>query len=63
MLRKGFQFKPYGLHRVQQLSDENMQRKAFCEDMIERSEFDEIFGDYLVYSNEATFHFSGKVNK
>jgi hypothetical protein len=55
VLRKRLQFKPYIPQLVQQLSD-NMQRKVFCE-------VDETFGDYLVFSDEATFHLSGKLNK
>jgi hypothetical protein len=37
--------------------------KAVCEDLIELFEIDETFGDCLIFSDEAAFHLSGKMNK
>lgn len=54
---------PYRLQLVQQLKDTDKPvRHDFCKDMQEKLK-DELFDDWLVFSDEATFLISGKVNK
>ena len=54
---------PYKLQLVQQLKDtDTPARRDFCIAMREKLE-DDGFDDRLVFSDEATFHVNGKVNK
>ena len=55
--------KPYKLQLVQAITDNDKRtREQFCVDMQEKLEEDE-FLERLVFSDEATFHTNGKVNK
>ena len=63
VLRKRLQMKPYRLQLVQALKeDDKRKRKEFCVAMLEKLEEDE-FDECLIFSDEATFHTNGKVNK
>lgn len=63
VLRKRLQMVPYKLKLVQQLKDTDKPlRRDFCIAMQEKLE-DNGFDDRLVFSDEATFHLNGKVNK
>lgn len=63
ILRKRLRFKPYKLQLVQALREgDKRKRKEFCVEMLDKLEEDD-FDDRLVFSDEATFHTSGKVNK
>ena len=54
--------KPYKLQVVQAITAADKQkRKQFCVDMQEK--FEDEFNERLVFSNEATFHTNGKVNR
>ena len=54
---------PYKLHLIQHLKDtDKPAREDFCTQMQAILEEDE-FDDRLVFSDEATFHLTGKVNK
>ena len=56
--------KSYKLSLVQALTNEdNEMRRIFCESMLEMEEGDEILFLRLVFSNEATFHLCGTVNR
>ena len=55
--------KPYKLQVVQVITAaDKRKRKQFCVDMQEKLEEDE-FNERLVFSDEATFHMNGKVNR
>ena len=55
--------KPYKLQVVQAITAADKQkRKQFCVDMQEKLEEDE-FNERLVFSDEATFHTNGKINR
>ncbi|PNF42612.1 hypothetical protein B7P43_G01283 [Cryptotermes secundus] len=55
--------KPYRLQLVQELTnDDKRKRMEFCDSMLEMME-DENFISRLIFSNEATFHLSGTVNR
>lgn len=63
VVRKRLRMTPYKLQLVQALNtDDRERRKQFCVAMQEKLE-DEEFEKRLVFSDEATFHTSGKVNK
>lgn len=63
ILRKRLHFKPYKLQFLQSLKPEDMpKRRDFCIALQDRLGEDE-FADRLVFSDEATFHLSGKVNR
>ena len=63
ILRKKLRLTPYKLHLHQALSVDDKQARAnFCIEMQARFEVDD-FADRLIFSNEATFHVSGKVNR
>lgn len=63
ILRKRLRFKPYKLQLVQALREgDKRKRKEFCVEMLDKLDEDD-FDDRLVFSDEATFHTSGKVNK
>ena len=63
VVRKHLHMIPYKLHLLQHLQDtDKPARKDFCtqmQAMLEENGFD----DRLVFSDEATFHLTGKVNK
>lgn len=63
VLRKRLKFRPYTFQMVQALkpSDKPL-RKAFCENLQDKLEVDG-FANRLVFTDEATFHVSGKVNR
>ena len=64
VLRNRLKLKPYKLRLVQALSDDDKRYRAqFCEWMMEMVEEDESFISRLVFSDEATFHLSGTVNR
>ena len=53
---------PYKLHLLQHLEDtDKPARKDFCTQM--QAMLEDRFDDCLVFSNKATFHLTGKVNK
>ncbi|PNF33541.1 hypothetical protein B7P43_G17404 [Cryptotermes secundus] len=55
--------KPYRLQLVQALTnDDKRKRTEFCDSMLEMME-DETFISRLIFSDEATFHLSGTVNR
>ncbi|PNF36342.1 hypothetical protein B7P43_G00512 [Cryptotermes secundus] len=61
-LRRRLHFKPYRLQLLQQINPEDYGRRLeFCVTMQEAVE-DEDFAAKLIFSNEAIFHLSGKVN-
>ena len=63
VVRKRLVMKPYKLQLVQAITaDDKQKRKQFCVDMQEKLEEDE-FNERLVFSDEATFHTNGKVNR
>ena len=62
MVRKRLHMIPYKLHLFQHLKDtDKSARKDFCTQM--QVMLADGFDDRLVYSDEATFHVNGKVNK
>lgn len=63
VLNKRLKFKAYKLTLVQALTENDKQlRTVFSVNMLEFMENDD-FGDRIVFSDEATFHVSGRVNK
>ena len=63
VVRKRLVMKPYKLQDVQAITAaDKRKRKQFCVDMQEKLEEDE-FNERLVFSDEATFHTNGKVNR
>lgn len=63
VLRKRLLYKPYRLQLVQALlPNDKVKRSEFCDQMLEIME-DGAFQQRLVFSDEATFHLSGKVNR
>lgn len=63
VLRKRLQFKPYKFQMVQALKPADLpKRTQFCQELQLRLEEDG-FEDRLVFTDEATFHLSGKVNR
>jgi hypothetical protein len=63
VLRRHLQFKPYRVQLLQQLTPNDYGRRLeFCIQMHEAMEDDEFAGK-LIFSDEATFHLSGKVNR
>lgn len=63
ILRKRLQMKPYHLQLVQALKPADYAlRASFCVDFLALMEENE-FHERVVYSDEATFHLSGKVNR
>jgi len=62
-VRKRLQMRPYKLQIVQELkANDKQKRMQFCIDMQQEPEEDQ-FDEKLVFSDEATFYTSGKVNK
>ena len=63
IVRKRLAMKPYKLQVAQAITAADKQKhKQFCVDMQEKLEEDE-FNGRLVFSDEATFHLNGKVNR
>ena len=63
VLRKRLQMKASKLHVVQAITDSDKRtREQFCVDMRDKLEENE-FLERVVFSDEATFHTSGKVSK
>ena len=55
--------KPYKLTMVQHITDEDkVARMQFCVEMFDRIADNETFLDNVIFSDESTFHISGKVN-
>ena len=64
VLKSRLHMKPYKLSLVQALNnDDKKMRRAFCESMLEMVEDDETMFSRLIFSDEATFHLSGAVNR
>jgi hypothetical protein len=63
VLRKRLSFWPYKFQLLQELKPNyRPHRRDFCTNMLNRLEEDNLFLDKFVFSDEATFHLSGKVN-
>ncbi|KAJ4430933.1 hypothetical protein ANN_19526 [Periplaneta americana] len=63
ILRKSLKFHPYRLQLLQALKPDNKaKRQCFCEEM-QLTMVTEDFIESLVFSDEGTFHLSGKVHK
>ena len=64
VVRKHLHIIPYKLHLLQHLKDTNKPAcKDFCTQMQAMQAMLEGFDDHLVFSDKATFHLTGKVNK
>jgi hypothetical protein len=64
VLRKRMSFRPYKFQPLQELEpNDRPHRRNFCTNMLNRLEEDNLFLDKIVFSDEATFHLSGKVNR
>lgn len=64
VLRKRLLFKPYHLQLLQHLSDgDKTRRHHFCLELQQKVSLDEGFLEKIIFSDEATFHISGKVNR
>lgn len=64
VLRRRLVMKPYKLHLLQALRlDDKRKRVAFCDEIHNGIDNDNTFATRIVFSDEATFHLSGKVNK
>lgn len=63
ILRRRLQFKPYRVQLLQYLTPEdNVSQLKYCFKMLEALQDDD-FTDMLIFSDEATFHLTGKVNR
>ncbi|XP_021938078.1 uncharacterized protein LOC110838797 [Zootermopsis nevadensis] len=63
VLRRRLHLRACRLSMVQAISDGNkLARKEFCTEMLRRVEDDEGFLDSVIFSDESTFHATGKVN-
>jgi len=64
VLRKRLVFKPYRIQMVQQLSDEDHRRRLdFCLQLQDLTISDDNFLEKVQFSDEATFHVRGAVNR
>lgn len=64
ILRTRLRMKPYRIQLLQTLKPEDLiKRFEFCNNMQAAMEDDDGFEDCLVFSDEANFHISGKVNR
>jgi hypothetical protein len=64
VLRKRLVFKPFRIQMVQQLSDEDHRRRLdFCLQLQDLMSSGDQFLEKVQYSDEATFHVSGAVNR
>ena len=63
ILRKRLHMMPYRLQMLQFVSEEDkVIRRDFCIDMLQHNEDDAGFCERIIFSDESTFHLSGKVN-
>jgi hypothetical protein len=63
-LRKRLLMKPYKLQLFQALKPENLAvRYEFCREILARIENDNDLPARFIFSDEATFHINGKVNR
>ena len=61
---KGNKFHPYKIKYVQELSEDDFDRRLeFCEEMMRRCDENELFPFWIYFSDEATFQLSGEVNR
>lgn len=57
-------FHPYKLHLVQELSEDDFDRRVeYCDTVMQKLDIDENFSNSIVFSDEATFMLNGDVNK
>ncbi|GBN62182.1 hypothetical protein AVEN_63532-1 [Araneus ventricosus] len=63
VLRKRLKMKPYVIQLVQQLKQEDYGKRVNCATFMQVSMEDEAMADRLIFSDESTFHISGKVNR
>ncbi|PSN51130.1 hypothetical protein C0J52_21619 [Blattella germanica] len=64
VLRRRLVMRPYKLQLLQALrQDDKRKRMAFCNENQNAIDSDNTFAERIVFSDEATFHVSGKVNK
>lgn len=62
VLRKRLLFKPFRLQMLQALIPTDLpKRESFCSDMLQKMQ-NENFSKNLIFSDESTFHLTGKVN-
>lgn len=63
ILRRRLHLKPYRFSMVQHITDnDKMVRRDFCAEMLDRIADDETYLNHVIFSDESTFHVSGKVN-
>jgi hypothetical protein len=64
VLRKRLSFRPYKFQLLQELRPSDRPHWTdFCTDMLNRLEENNLFLNKIVFSDEDTFHLSGKVNR
>jgi hypothetical protein len=64
ILRKRWKFKRYKYELLQHVTAQDKEvRYSFFSDFLSRLEDDELFTGKIVFSDEATFHLSGNVNR
>ncbi|GBO24293.1 hypothetical protein AVEN_26366-1 [Araneus ventricosus] len=63
VLRKRLKMKPYVIQLVQQLKQEDYGKCMNYATFMQESMEDETMADRLIFSDESTFHISGKVNR
>ena len=56
-------YKPYKVHQMHQIfSHDEQSRLAFCRSILERNSEESSWSDRIIFSDECTFHMSGRVN-
>lgn len=61
---RGNKFHPYHMQLMQNLNDNDfIRRRRFCEWVLNRTQEQPDFFDYVLFSDEATFHNNGNVNR
>lgn len=64
ILRKRLHLRAYKLQLLHQLKPDDCRKRAsFCDEMIQRIDENPRYVDSLLFSDEATFHICGKVNR
>ena len=64
VLRQRLSMKPYRIQLLQALGDGDREKRLkFCEFALHEQAQDENFLSRLIFSDEATFHISGQVNR
>lgn len=64
VLRRRLVYKPYHLQLLQALrANDKVRRVEFCNAMLRNMEEDDSFLSRVIFSDEATFHINGKVNR